>query len=231
MPSLNDVAQGALAEAAHVQQLIDLLKGTGNTPVALTGINDAASYALAVKNSGTGGKAVAFYNADGSVAFEVSSGKATLAGPTLTGTVTYPAGGIPTAALAAGAASQVVRSESAAVTATTSTSPVAIGAGIAAMTLLLGSTVVVDVSVAASNNTAGQVMFFYVRRDTDAWQGPYAKVTQQAANEVFEIAFRQVFTGHMAGAHSFEIGWAVSAGTVTTDAQTYRAITATEHRR
>lgn len=54
MGSFNDVVSGSSADSSCVQQIIDVLKGTagnaGNIPISVTAINDAANFALSVKN-------------------------------------------------------------------------------------------------------------------------------------------------------------------------------------
>jgi hypothetical protein len=56
----------------NLNQLIELLQGLRNIPISLTGINDAASYTMTVKNAGTGSKDAIFYAANGTtVLFQV----------------------------------------------------------------------------------------------------------------------------------------------------------------
>lgn len=74
MASLNDIANGAAAQAADVQQIIDLLKGTAGkgVPVSLAAVNDALNYALAVKNNdASASKAFIVYKADGTILFQI----------------------------------------------------------------------------------------------------------------------------------------------------------------
>jgi hypothetical protein len=53
-------------DAEQLNQVIELLQGGRNIPVALTGANDPANYALTIKNAGTGGKGQVVYASDGS---------------------------------------------------------------------------------------------------------------------------------------------------------------------
>jgi hypothetical protein len=71
--SLVTPANGDLVTAELLAQLTELFGGLRNIPVSLTGINDAAAYALTLKNAGTGARDAIMYAADGStVLFQVS---------------------------------------------------------------------------------------------------------------------------------------------------------------
>jgi hypothetical protein len=97
MPSFVVPANGDLAVAEHVAQVVEDFQGLRNIPISLTGINDAASYGFTVKNVGAGSKDLICYAADGTtVLFQVdssgvqasSSGGAASGIVTLTGTQT-----------------------------------------------------------------------------------------------------------------------------------------------
>ena len=69
MPTLNDVIAGSVQQAAQVQQVVDLLKGTPNkgVPVALTAVNDPLNYALSIQNDDPiNARALSVLKADGS---------------------------------------------------------------------------------------------------------------------------------------------------------------------
>lgn len=84
--ALVDIAPNSLATSSQVQQIVDLLKGTTGkgAAVALTALNDATAYALAVRNNDAAAKALAVYNADGTLAIDVSGGVPKLRLPSIT---------------------------------------------------------------------------------------------------------------------------------------------------
>ncbi len=67
-----------------VNQLVRALNGTDNTAIAITGVNDPAVYALSARNQAAGGKALAVYNVDGTLAIDVSGGVPKLRQPGIT---------------------------------------------------------------------------------------------------------------------------------------------------
>ncbi len=101
MASFIDPANGDLATAEHVAQLVEDFQGLRNIPISLSGINDAATYALTLKNAGTGSRDLIAYAADGTtVLLQVDATGVTLGAP-----VNLPPGSISGSAIAAGSIS------------------------------------------------------------------------------------------------------------------------------
>src|SRR5437016_960863 len=74
MASFVDVTNGVNADASLIQQVVDALKGTSGKgiPLSPTAVNDAVSFALAVKNNDSGAsKGFIVYKADGTVLLQV----------------------------------------------------------------------------------------------------------------------------------------------------------------
>lgn len=85
------------AIAEHVAQLTENFQGLRNIPISLTGINDAASYALSIKNVGTGAKGAIIYAADGTtILFQADANgvKASVDGVTPAATIITAAGAV-----------------------------------------------------------------------------------------------------------------------------------------
>jgi hypothetical protein len=98
MSSFVDPQNGDLATAEHVAQLVEDFQGLRNIPISLSGINDAATYALTLKNAGTGSRDLIAYAADGTtVLLQVDATGVTLGAP-----VNVPPGSISGSAIAAG---------------------------------------------------------------------------------------------------------------------------------
>jgi hypothetical protein len=91
MASFIDPQNGDLATAEHVAQLVEDFQGLRNVPLSVTGINDAASYALTLKNAGTNSRGLIVYAADGSTVLLQVDGSGVLASA-----AGGPAGGIVT---------------------------------------------------------------------------------------------------------------------------------------
>jgi hypothetical protein len=87
--SFVDPQNGDLATAEHVAQLVEDFQGLRNVPLSVTGINDAASYALTLKNAGTNSRGLIVYAADGSTVLLQVDGSGVLASA-----AGGPAGGI-----------------------------------------------------------------------------------------------------------------------------------------
>jgi hypothetical protein len=99
--SFIDPQNGDLATAEHVAQLVEDFQGLRNIPISLSGINDAATYALTLKNAGTGSRDLIAYAADGTtVLLQVDATGVTLGSP-----VNVPPGSISGSAIAAGSIS------------------------------------------------------------------------------------------------------------------------------
>jgi hypothetical protein len=99
--SFIDPQNGDLATAEHVAQLVEDFQGLRNIPISLSGINDAATYALTLKNAGTGSRDLIAYAADGTtVLLQVDATGVTLGAP-----VNVPPGSISGTAIAAGSIS------------------------------------------------------------------------------------------------------------------------------
>jgi hypothetical protein len=95
MASFIDPQNGDLATAEHVAQLVEDFQGLRNIPISLSGINDAATYALTLKNAGTGSRDLIAYAADGTtVLLQVDATGVTLG--------SVPPGSISGTAIAAG---------------------------------------------------------------------------------------------------------------------------------
>jgi hypothetical protein len=98
MSSFIDPQNGDLATAEHVAQLVENFQGLRNIPISLSGINDAATYALTLKNAGTGSRDLIAYAADGTtVLLQVDASGVTLGSP-----VNVPPGSISGTAIAPG---------------------------------------------------------------------------------------------------------------------------------
>jgi hypothetical protein len=98
MASFIDPQNGDLATAEHVAQLVEDFQGLRNIPISLSGINDAATYALTLRNAGTGSRDLIAYAADGTtVLLQVDATGVTLGSP-----VNVPPGSISGSAIAAG---------------------------------------------------------------------------------------------------------------------------------
>jgi hypothetical protein len=98
MASFIDPQNGDLATAEHVAQLVEDFQGLRNIPISLSGINDAATYALTLKNAGTGSRDLIAYAADGTtVLLQVDATGVTLGAP-----VNVPPGSISGTAISAG---------------------------------------------------------------------------------------------------------------------------------
>jgi hypothetical protein len=96
--SFVDPQNGDLATAEHVAQLVEDFQGLRNIPISLSGINDAATYALTLKNAGTGSRDLIAYAADGTtVLLQVDATGVTLGAP-----VNLPPGSISGTGLANG---------------------------------------------------------------------------------------------------------------------------------
>jgi hypothetical protein len=81
---------GQSAVAESVAQITEDLSGLRNIPLSVTGINDAASYALALKNVGAGAKGLIIYAADGATILlqvDAAGAKASADGTTPASTV------------------------------------------------------------------------------------------------------------------------------------------------
>jgi hypothetical protein len=91
MASFIDPQNGDLATAEHVAQLVEDFQGLRNVPLSVSGINDAASYALTLKNAGTNSRGLIVYAADGSTVLLQVDGSGVLASAS-----GGPAGGIVT---------------------------------------------------------------------------------------------------------------------------------------
>jgi hypothetical protein len=110
MASFVTPQNGDDALAEHVAQLTEVLSGLRNIPISVSGINDAAAYALSVKNAGAGSKDAIFYAADGTtVLLQVDSNgvKASAAGGPAAPILTTTPGSITTAMLAPNAVTQL----------------------------------------------------------------------------------------------------------------------------
>lgn len=61
-------------ESEDINQIVRALNGTDSTPIALTGVSDAAAYALSAQNSdAANGKAAIFYASDGTVLLDAKN--------------------------------------------------------------------------------------------------------------------------------------------------------------
>lgn len=92
------------AIAEHVAQIVEDFQGLRNIPLSASGINDAAAYALTLKNAGTGSKGLIIYAADGvTVLLQVDSNGvvASASGGAAAAIVTTAAGSVTAAMLAA----------------------------------------------------------------------------------------------------------------------------------
>ena len=82
MPSFITPQNGDDAVAEHVAQLTEDFQGLRNIPLSVTGINDAATYGLTIRNSGVGGKGLQVLDSAGAALLTVQDGGVT--GATLT---------------------------------------------------------------------------------------------------------------------------------------------------
>jgi hypothetical protein len=107
VPSFITPQNQDLAIAEHVAQLTENFQGLRNIPLSVTGINDAASFGLTLRNAGAGGKGLQVLNSAGVAIFTVQdsgvsglSVTAPLVSPHMTGPVvdsgglTVTAGGL-----------------------------------------------------------------------------------------------------------------------------------------
>lgn len=96
MVSLSTVSAGDLGASSNLNQIVEALNGQANTPIAITGVNDASLFAVDIKNAEAGnGRTLRVQDSSGGIHIQadvngvainqVSISSGTIAGSTITG--------------------------------------------------------------------------------------------------------------------------------------------------
>lgn len=224
--SFNRVADGNVAYASDIDQVIDALQGvTGKgQPVSLTSLSDAINYAISLKNlDATNSRAVAVYGADGNPLLTVDKNGVQASGygtNSLARVLTRGDAGVITSTnLAAGAATLLTGISDNANQSTTSTTFVQIPTMITASFTTIGGDLLVWAQGVFFESASGNVAALGLQLDSGGFV-PVARFSAGASSAVFPLFGLWRFTGVSAGAHTVSMGWGTSAGTLSTDANT-----------
>lgn len=140
-----------------------------------------------------------------------SAGTDAVAVDTLTALGGALSGHLPNPGLAAGAAlnfSEIVQGS----TATTTSTTAVILSGYSSTLTIAGRVVIGAFSFSLSASIAGSIITLYVRIDGGAWT-PFAQITEPTANYLVSMSGLMAWTP-APGAHTFDVGWSVSSGTM-----------------